>query len=243
MDFLTKNKFESKFNLKREDVFINEVLSYSIYINEEFEILFIIQTDIKYDKEDYFYYPSVEISDDFTSKFAYENRFYILNAENHFYLIPFLLECPKSKKLFDFKIIENVFENSKCITILRKINNEYDKINIELSDILYKTNNITKHFYNYWLKYGDLKRFNYCERIQIQLPRYIYENLDFNINILEPEEISNPDRDSDGYKYLMTTSDFKDYIKNRDEIVEICRNFCIKHQLNFNIKNEVNYYD
>lgn len=243
MDFLTKNNFELKFNLKREDIFENGVLSYSVYVNEEFEILFIIQTDIKYDKEDYFYHPSVEISDDFTSKFAYENRFYILNSENHFYLIPYLLECPESKKLNDFQILENLFDDVKHKTILRRINNEYINIKSEIRDLLYKTNSITKHFYNYWLKYGDLKRFNFGDRIKIELPRYIYDNMDFNINILEPIEISNPDRESDGYKYLLTTSDFKDYIKNRDEIVEVFRNFCIKHQLNFNIKNEVNYYD
>ncbi len=109
--------------------------------------------------------------------------------------------------------------------------------------MLHKTNDITKHFYNYWLKYGDLKKFNYCDRIQIELPRYIYEELDFSINILETEEIARPDIESDVYKYLQTSFYFNEYIKNRDEITEVFKNFCKKNNLNFKIKNEKYFCD
>jgi len=243
MDFLTENNFELKLNLKREDIFENDVLSYSLYVNEEFEILFIVETGLNYNEDSYFNSSIYNLSNGLHNRFGLGNCFFILNSFNHFYLIPFLNECPQSNKLYEFEIIENKFEISKKNTILRRINNELNNLKSVHSDLIYNTNRITKHFYNSWLKYGDLKKFNYGERIQIQLPRYIYDNLEFNINILEPEEIASPDKESEGYKYLQTCLYFNDYIKNRDEIIEVFSVFCKKHNLNFNIKNDKIFYD
>ncbi len=115
MDLLSKNNFELKFNFKKQDVFENDIYSHSLFINEEYEILFIVQTNNNYNKDDYFSSKIFELSNGLHQEFGYENCFYILNSKNHFYLIPFFVDCPQSNKLNDFKIIEEVFNKAKKI--------------------------------------------------------------------------------------------------------------------------------
>jgi hypothetical protein len=235
MDFLKTNKFEEIFNLERNDIYENGKLSYSIYTNLEFDILFVVETDLNYKEDTYF---NSKIYGKTDEKYHYSNCFFILNSINHFYLIPFLLECPESQKLNDFNIIVDNFEIAKHDSIQRMINNEYENLKNEYRDLIYNTNKNNKHFYNYWLKYGDLKKFEYNENIKIELPRYIYSDKNFNLNILEPEEITNPNKEGEGYRYLMKNSYFIEYISCRNKIIEVFSKFCKKNNLNFIIVKE-----
>jgi hypothetical protein len=201
----------------------------------EFDILFVVETDLNYEEDTYF---NSKIYDKKEEKYHYFESYFILNSTNHFYLIPFVTDCPKSQKLNDFNIIVDKFEIAKHHSIQRMVNNEYENLKKEYSDLIYNTNKTNQHFYNYWLKYGDLKKFEYNENIKIELPRYIYSDKNFHINILEPEEITNPNKEGEGYRYLMTNNYFIEYINCRNKIIEVFSEFCKKNNLNFIIVKE-----
>ena len=232
MDFLKKNKFEETLNLKREDVFEEGKLSYSIYTNEEFEILYVVEIDLNFNQDSYF---NSSIYGKVREIYHPGNCFYILSSLNHYYIIPFNFDCPSSQKFNDFEIIVNHFEEAKNLTLLKKANNEFQRIEGEIRPLLSKANEYAEYFYNSWLQHGDLKKFNYNKSIKIQLPYYIQSDLIFNLNILEPEEISHPDIESEGYIYLNKSTNFSSYIALKKEIIEILKTFCNQHNLEFNI--------